>query len=146
MLHLSKTLMILASIGEAIWFSVAMTGVAHITCSLIGTQLSEHAAGNLFMISSLLTGSIAACWTVATLKEPLPTDSWKSRFDNNESPAEPSGLIHEGKIQSSREQNQQTPSSRQRLIGTIHESGSIRHPNRFAQLGSRDTRTSNLGS
>lgn len=60
MLLKSKRWMMLAAIGQGVLFSLALTGGVRIVFWLLGRTLSEHAAGNLFVISSLLTGALCA--------------------------------------------------------------------------------------
>ena len=49
--------MMVAAAGQGVLFSLALTGAVRIVCLLFGTTLPESVAGNLFMISSILTGA-----------------------------------------------------------------------------------------
>jgi hypothetical protein len=49
-----------AAIGQGVLFSLALTGAVRIACLLSGTTLSERIASCLFLISSVLTGSLGA--------------------------------------------------------------------------------------
>ncbi|MGE0610527.1 MAG: hypothetical protein AB7O62_25790 [Pirellulales bacterium] len=56
----SKSWMLLAAIGQGVLFSLALTGAVRISYWLLGKTLSESAAGNLLLASSLLTGGLCA--------------------------------------------------------------------------------------
>ncbi len=60
MLTLSKRWMMVSAFGQGVLFSLALTGGVRIACWLCGTTLSERAAGNLFLCSSLVTGALSA--------------------------------------------------------------------------------------
>lgn len=60
MLPMSKRWMMVAAIGYGVLFSVALTGAVRIAFVLCGATLSDRASGNVFLISSLLTGALSA--------------------------------------------------------------------------------------
>jgi hypothetical protein len=69
MFSLSKRWMMAASIGQGVLFSLALTGAVRLACLLVGLELSEHVAGNLFFVSSLLTGALCAYLYSRSLKD-----------------------------------------------------------------------------
>ena len=60
MFPLSKRWMMVSAVGYGVLFSLALTGGVRIAYWLCGSELSERAAGNLFLTSSLLTGALSA--------------------------------------------------------------------------------------
>jgi hypothetical protein len=60
MLLKAKVLMMVAAVGYGVLFSLALTAGVRIACLLLGTTLSTSAAGNLFLVSSLLAGGVSA--------------------------------------------------------------------------------------
>jgi hypothetical protein len=70
MASLSRRLQFVAAIGYGVLFALALTGAVRIACFLTGTPLSEHVAGNIFLIISLVAGSISGFVYVRTLKRP----------------------------------------------------------------------------
>ncbi|PQO35602.1 hypothetical protein [Blastopirellula marina] len=60
MLKLSKGWMFVAAIGKGFIFSMALVGFVRIGYWMSGQELSQVAADRLFMISSLLAGTLAA--------------------------------------------------------------------------------------
>lgn len=69
MFSMSKRWMMVAAIGQGVLFSLALTGAVRIVWWLLGMALSERAAGNLFLISSLLTGALCAYVYARYLKQ-----------------------------------------------------------------------------
>jgi hypothetical protein len=69
MFPMSKFWKMIAAVGYGVLFSQALTGAVRIACWLLGTTLSVRAAGNLFMISSLLTGALSAYLCSRSLKQ-----------------------------------------------------------------------------
>lgn len=65
---MSKRWMMVAAIGQGVLFSLALTGAVRIACWLFGTTLPDDVAGNLFLVSSLLTGALAAFLYSRSLK------------------------------------------------------------------------------
>jgi hypothetical protein len=68
MLTMSKPWLIVSAVGQGVIFSLALTGAVRIAFWLVGTELSERAAGNLFLLSSLVAGSISGFLCVRYLK------------------------------------------------------------------------------
>lgn len=68
MLYISHRWMMVAAVGQGVLFSLALTGAVRIGYWLTGSELSERAAGNLFLVSSLLTGALCAYLYVRSLK------------------------------------------------------------------------------
>lgn len=60
MFFLSKRWMMLAAIGQGVLFSLALTGAVRMACWLVGMELPQDVAGNIFLVSSLLTGALCA--------------------------------------------------------------------------------------
>lgn len=56
----SKHWMMLSAVGHGVLFSLALTAAVRSICWLCGAEISERAAGNLFLVSSMLTGALAA--------------------------------------------------------------------------------------
>lgn len=52
--------MMVSAVGQGVMFSLALTGGVRIVCRLLGTPLPEHVAGNLFLATSLIAGSLSA--------------------------------------------------------------------------------------
>jgi hypothetical protein len=75
MFPMSKGWMMVAQIGQGVLFSIALTGAVRIVFWLFGMTLSESAAGNLFVISSLLTGALCAYLYSRNLKYAEPSAS-----------------------------------------------------------------------
>jgi hypothetical protein len=63
----------IAAIGHGVLFSMAFTGLVRIVCWLLGTTLSPDVAGNLFLVGSILAGSLAAFLCVRTMAEAKPS-------------------------------------------------------------------------
>ncbi len=68
MFLLSKRWMMVAAIGQGVLFSLALTGAVRIAYLLLGKSLPESVAGNLFLLSSLLTGALCAYLYARSLK------------------------------------------------------------------------------
>jgi hypothetical protein len=68
---LPKAFKILSAIGYGVLFALALTGGVRIVAMLMGTTLSESMAGNIFMITSLLAGSLTGWLGVRALSDPL---------------------------------------------------------------------------
>jgi hypothetical protein len=64
--------MMVAAIGYGVLFSLAFTGAVRIVCLLFGTTLPENVAGNLFLISSMLTGALSVYLYARFLKHAKP--------------------------------------------------------------------------
>ena len=56
----SKRWKMVAAIGYGVLFSVAFTGAVRIACFMLGKTLPDNVAGNLVLISGLLTGAVTA--------------------------------------------------------------------------------------
>jgi hypothetical protein len=72
MFPMSKSWKMVAAVGYGVLFSQALTGAVRIACWLLGTTLSVRAAGNIFLISSLLTGALCAYLCSRSLKAAEP--------------------------------------------------------------------------
>lgn len=72
MIPKSKSWMMVSAVGHGVLFSLALTGGVRIVFWMIGENLSERAAGNLFLISSLLTGALSAYLYSRYLKHSEP--------------------------------------------------------------------------
>jgi hypothetical protein len=68
MLALPKPLLIVSAIGQGVLLSLALTGAVRIAYWLVGAELSERVAGNLFLGGSLIAGSISGFLCVRYLK------------------------------------------------------------------------------
>lgn len=68
MMNISKPWLIVSAVGQGVIFSLALTGAVRMAYWMGGTELSERAAGNLFMLSSLVAGSISGFLCVRHLK------------------------------------------------------------------------------
>jgi hypothetical protein len=55
-----KRWMLLSAIGYGVLFSLALVGLVRISLALVGLTLADSAAGNLFLVSSLIAGGVAA--------------------------------------------------------------------------------------
>jgi len=60
MFPMSKGWRMVAAIGQGVLFSLALTGCVRIGGWLLGTPVPEQLAGNLFLVSSVLAGSLCA--------------------------------------------------------------------------------------
>jgi hypothetical protein len=69
MFPLSRRWMLVSAIGYGVLFSLALTGAVRIVYMLLGKTLEESVAGNLFLISSLLTGALSAYLCARSLKQ-----------------------------------------------------------------------------
>ena len=56
----TKRFMMLAAIGRGVIFALALTGGVRITCWLFGVTLPDNVAGNLFLLTSAVAGSMSA--------------------------------------------------------------------------------------
>ena len=73
MFPLSKRWMMVSAIGQGVLFSLALTGGVRILCLLLGITLPENVAGNMFLVTSLLAGSLSAYLYGRSLKRTEPT-------------------------------------------------------------------------
>jgi uncharacterized membrane protein len=56
----SKRWMMVAAVGQGVLFALALTGCVRIAFRLFGTPLPNNVAGNLFLLTSLVAGSLSA--------------------------------------------------------------------------------------
>lgn len=68
MFPFSKFWNLVAAIGYGVLFSLALTGAVRIAFLCFGLTLPESTAGNLFLVSSLLTGAFSAYLYTHSLK------------------------------------------------------------------------------
>jgi hypothetical protein len=61
-----------SAVGYGVLFSLALTGAVRISCLLRGTTLPDDVAGNIFMISSVVTGALSAFLYSRFLKQAQP--------------------------------------------------------------------------
>ena len=69
MFPMSKRWMMVAAFGQGVLLSLALTGAVRLVCLLLGQSLPESVAGNLFLISSLLLGTLFAYQYARYLKD-----------------------------------------------------------------------------
>lgn len=72
MFPLPKYLVVIASMGHAVILSLAVSGIVKIVSGLMAMPVSQETAGNVFLISCLITVPPAGYFQVARLM--LPTD------------------------------------------------------------------------
>jgi hypothetical protein len=79
----SKVLMMVAAVGYGVLFSLALTAAVRMVCLLLGTTLSASAAGNLFLVSSLLAGGVSAYAYDCRARRAVPQATPASLFDQH---------------------------------------------------------------
>lgn len=67
MTSFSKRFLLVASIGQAVLFSLALAGVVELTATALGMPISTSSTGRIFLLSSLLTAPLAAYYNTAGL-------------------------------------------------------------------------------
>lgn len=84
MFPMSKRWMMVAAIGHGVLFAMALTGAVLIVCLLLGITLPENVAGNLFLFTSLMAGSLSAYLYGRSLKEAAPKASASTAFGDRD--------------------------------------------------------------
>jgi hypothetical protein len=81
----SKRWRLVSAVGQGVIFALALTGLVRIVCLLTGAPLSESAAGDLFLLSSLTAGSISGYLAARVMRRdegPAPGRSPENRSTN----------------------------------------------------------------
>ena len=67
MFLISKKWLMVAAVGQGVLLSLAFIGEVRIVCLLLGMTLPDSIAGNLFLVSSPLTGAVTGYLYVRSL-------------------------------------------------------------------------------
>lgn len=59
-MQLSQRWKMVSAVGYGVLFALALTGAVRIGYKLSGNEMPEHLAGNLFLITSIVAGSLSA--------------------------------------------------------------------------------------
>jgi hypothetical protein len=71
----SKGWRLVSALGHGVMLSLAMNGAMRLISRHLGAPMSDHAAGNLFLVSSLLVGALCGYFGVRAMQQPDSNDS-----------------------------------------------------------------------